>query len=152
MNPLYFSYFCIPFREADVGLGPILQENPRVKIEAGKYFRTRNGRKAYVASTSPFKCTSSNSVWIGWVEDSSGTAKLFGWSVEGNHFVEEVDAESGFDLVEEWRELFKGEFWGYEIGWDYGPGLWVDEGRARLAASSRYPTPKVRKFRVEEVV
>ena len=149
MNPLYFSYFCIPFREADVGLGPILQENPRVKIEAGKYFRTRNGRKAYVASTSPFKCTSSNSVWIGWVEDSSGTAKLFGWSVEGNHFVEEVDAESGFDLVEEWRELFKGEFWGYWLGEEgSAPILHRCEEDARRHRQGR----RLIKFRVEEVV
>lgn len=64
------------------------------KIEAGKYYRTRNGRKAYVLGTNPFEHADRFS-YIGFIQ---GEPEEYWWDEKGRI---DVMGERGYDLVEE---------------------------------------------------
>jgi hypothetical protein len=73
-----------------------------MKIEAGKFYTTRDGRKAYVATDSNPFCASDPSPCIGWVD---GEEYVFsncneGWTTTGRYHDESRQSE--FDLVSEW--------------------------------------------------
>jgi hypothetical protein len=74
-----------------------------MKLEAGKFYRTRDGRKAYVAGESPFEASLERYRFAGWVEGTKGVAA---WASDGSLT---MSALSGFDLVEEWPE--RQEYW-----------------------------------------
>jgi hypothetical protein len=72
-----------------------------VKLRAGAYYRTRDGRKAYVSCVlepSPFGGKPYVMPVCGWIE-GRGIPK--GWPLDGR---EAPPAESMEDLVDEWRE------------------------------------------------
>lgn len=70
-------------------------------LEPGKYYRTRDGRKAYVAGISPFESTASDYRLCGYVEDG---VSCEGWTVDG--CITE-GLEFGEDPISEWREPVK---------------------------------------------
>jgi hypothetical protein len=67
-----------------------------MKIEAGKYYRTRVGKKAYTAGFSPFSSTSEIHIISGWVNGSSTPTT---WTSDGRQY---RHGESENDLVAEW--------------------------------------------------
>ncbi|TPM41406.1 hypothetical protein [Mesorhizobium sp. B2-3-4] len=67
-------------------------------VEAGKFYKTRNGKKAYVAGISPFDSTAESRRAIGWVEGDEESTE---WFASG-HYHKYQDTES--DLVAEWKE------------------------------------------------
>jgi hypothetical protein len=69
-----------------------------MKIEAGKYYRTRDGRKAFVAGFSPFASVIELCRATGFID---GDGSVRGWSTDGRYW-SEFGGE--LDLVEEWRE------------------------------------------------
>ena len=77
-----------------------------MKIEAGKYYRTRFGSKAYVADVYKDQFIDGNLTdrndAIGWVfyEDKTVTHEC--WGQGGCYFPDR--RESGYDLVSEWVE------------------------------------------------
>lgn len=68
-----------------------------MKLEAGKYYKTRDGRKAYVAALRedaiPDECA------VGWVLRDSGYWESCWWSANGV-----FEAISEFNLIAEWTE------------------------------------------------
>jgi hypothetical protein len=67
-----------------------------MKIEAGKYYRTRFGKKAYTSGFSPFSSTSEIHIISGWVNGSSTPTT---WTSDGRMY---RHGESENDLVAEW--------------------------------------------------
>lgn len=76
-----------------------------MKIEAGKYYRTRDGRKAYVdviRVSSPFNGYEPTHPIIGYVDDEKqGPRSTKTWRADGRF---DVKQDRSIDLVEEWRE------------------------------------------------
>lgn len=68
-----------------------------MKIEAGKYYKMRNGEKAYVAGVNPDN--SKIMCCVGW--DVSGNQS---WTIDGRFSLAET---CDFDIIEEWREQKK---------------------------------------------
>jgi hypothetical protein len=68
--------------------------NPTLTLEAGKFYRTREGKKAYIGEISR---QSLHSPAFGWVvyEDIE-----LSWSLNGFYFGPHEPSE--FDLIEEW--------------------------------------------------
>lgn len=70
-----------------------------MKLEAGKYYRTRGGRKAYVAAVGcPFCGPDTCSTALGWIEEKSLSTD---WSEDGKYSPIEDRSE---DLISEWVE------------------------------------------------
>jgi hypothetical protein len=65
-----------------------------MKLEAGKYYRTRDGRKAYVAAIAPEWVATDYPV-LGWVDIAT-----IRWRADGK----EVRNESPCDLISEWTD------------------------------------------------
>lgn len=69
-----------------------------MKIESGRYYKTRSGKKAYVAAVeNPFQPSSS---WpmCGWID---GYQMASEWAIDGRHT---PAGESQADLIAEWKE------------------------------------------------
>jgi hypothetical protein len=71
-----------------------------MKIEPGKYYKTRSGRKAFVAGFDPFVESAYKEYFVGTIE-GVGVAT---WSIEG---VWCYEREHDRDLIEEWRSPVK---------------------------------------------
>lgn len=69
-----------------------------MKIEAGKYYETRRGEKAFVAGISPFTSTDPLYHIVGWID---GTTDAAAWGLGGAYADR---AEAPEDLVAEWTE------------------------------------------------
>jgi hypothetical protein len=70
-----------------------------LKLEAGKYYRTRDKRRAYVAAVGcPFGGAQECEQGIGWIEGSGEHS----WTTSGRFFGDKEEANA--DLVAEWRE------------------------------------------------
>jgi hypothetical protein len=67
-------------------------------LEAGKYYKTRDGRKAFVAGINPFGDRYDDDKAVGFI-NGNGTCS---WSTNGT-WMERAD-EDDFDLVAEWQE------------------------------------------------
>lgn len=74
-----------------------MNETKGLTLEAGKYYRTRDGRKAVVIGCSPFASTNSNYRVAGFIEDFSIGAA---WKTDGKW----GDGLDNRDLVAEWVE------------------------------------------------
>ena len=72
-----------------------------LKIEAGKYYRTRFGEKAFVALRNPAK-GKGQEVWLGFTFGKDGGAESRRWSTEEGQYFD--DRTCGFDLIAEWVE------------------------------------------------
>jgi hypothetical protein len=70
-----------------------------MKIEADKYYKTRDGSKVFVAAIvhNPFVVAQDQPVY-GFID----TGYADNWGVDGRYF--EHDAESSLDLISEWKE------------------------------------------------
>lgn len=69
-----------------------------MKFEAGKYYKTRVGQKAFVAATENPFCPSFYPI-IGYISDSTSVAK---WTPGGGFF--NSFTQSPYDLISEWKE------------------------------------------------
>lgn len=67
-----------------------------MKLEAGKYFKTRDGRKAYVAAIAPEEIGAAYPA-IGWLGD-----QLDNWLTDGRYMRSGNDESE--DLIAEWIE------------------------------------------------
>lgn len=74
-----------------------------LRLEAGKYYRTAGGRKAFIVGRSPFFDDHNHWPWCGWIVGNS--APLM-WSDEGVN-----DTDDDLLLVAEWREPVKVAGW-----------------------------------------
>jgi hypothetical protein len=72
-----------------------------MEVKAGEYYRTRDGRKAYVAGESPFSSTDTLYRVVGWIDGEQGSTE---WTPEGFLLLDEADKR---DLVEGWRETLE---------------------------------------------
>ena len=82
-------------------------ERPLMKLEAGKYYKTRNGLKAYVEfirQDNPFRDYIPEYPAIGFIE--SYGEHMWKTNGEFNTFI-----ESELDLISEWREPVKVSGW-----------------------------------------
>jgi hypothetical protein len=77
-------------------------------IEAGKYYRTRGGTKAYVAGKSPFPKTPETNMFLGWEETQYDTVIVNSWTPNGR--ISNILAHR-FDLISEWRDPISLERW-----------------------------------------
>jgi len=69
-----------------------------LKIEAGKYYKTRGGQKAFVALRNPVKGVEEE-IWLGFVFEF-GRPVLRTWDTEDG--LDNVNDTSRFDLIAEW--------------------------------------------------
>lgn len=75
----------------------------KLRLKAGKFYRTRGGRKAYVDSIigpNPFTKDTPDYPCAGYIEDN-GLPNAMTWTQSGK---ERKSRETPFDLVEEWVE------------------------------------------------
>lgn len=105
----------------------------KMQIEAGKYYRTRDGRKAFVAGIIP--SGESEYPCVGWVE---GETNGESWKIDGCFF---AGSDRDRDLVAEYREPVTREMLLFECGGDYraadakfaaGLGGWKLVGRGTI--------------------
>jgi hypothetical protein len=85
-----------------------MDDTQTLKLEAGKYYRTRDGRKAFVtavAMENPFGAMNELYPVIGYVEGRYASAS---WTAEGFLLME---CERGDDLVAEWVEPKRIQGW-----------------------------------------
>ena len=76
-----------------------------MQINAGQYYRTRGGKKAFVAAVeNPFQPSSS---WpmCGWID---GYQMASEWAIDGRHT---PAGESQADLIAEWKEPVTETYW-----------------------------------------
>ncbi len=73
-----------------------------LKIEAGKCYRTRDGRRAHVAFENEYR------KFAGLVVGSHRGLKVRWWYPSGRFDFDECSAD---DLISEWKEPRKGEVW-----------------------------------------
>lgn len=66
-----------------------------MKLEAGRWYRTRDGRKAFVGFNHSVR---KSSQWVGYID---GQESLYSWSYSGLYC---SDIGSDFDLVAEWAK------------------------------------------------
>lgn len=75
-----------------------------LKLEVGKWYETRNGKKAFVA----FEYRSRNGfTHHGYVKEGDFDDTI-SWHSDGVHYRAE---RTNYDLIEEWKEPLKGEGW-----------------------------------------
>ena len=67
-----------------------------MKIEAGKYYRTRNGKKAFVCGSNPLVEADSMFALLGYVDNEGPMT----WNLDGVG----VNIYSKYNLVEEWKD------------------------------------------------
>lgn len=79
-----------------------------LKLEVGKWYRTRNGNKAFV-SHKVIDGIEAVCPYGGYVIDHHKHARLWCWFENGTDFSDNDLHE--FDLIEEWKEPLKGECW-----------------------------------------
>lgn len=90
-----------------------------MNVEAGKYYRTRSGAKAYVAyvgnpfgqNRSPFSARPA----VGFVDSGSGPVC---WELDGRATIIASDYQHPLDLVAEWREPVVHRRW---VAWVQSP-------------------------------
>lgn len=74
-----------------------------MKIEAGKYYKNREGKKIYVAGICPWDRIRPV---IGWTE----SVEIFiSWKLDGHWAMS--DTQHRYDLVSEWVDPMEVEFW-----------------------------------------
>ncbi|MBP2564514.1 hypothetical protein J2766_001073 [Agrobacterium tumefaciens] len=86
-----------------------MNEAQTLTLEAGRYYRTRDGRKAYVAGFNPFSKEEDRANAVsGWIEDGNCL-----WCRSGQYWKNKT---SDFDLVAEWVEpkRIQGKMYIYE--------------------------------------
>jgi hypothetical protein len=67
-----------------------------MKIEAGKYYKTRDGHRAFVGAVSPFPSTDRLYLVVGWIQGESASTS---WGPSGEY----ADGSNApEDLVAEW--------------------------------------------------
>ena len=74
---------------------------PEIQLEAGKFYRTRDGRKAYVLGQNPF--LGDDERFLGFVEKAGGSSYRFAWAGNGRR-ANHATFGSDTDLVDIWRE------------------------------------------------
>jgi hypothetical protein len=116
-----------------------------LKLKPGTYYRTRDGRKAYVAGLSPFESTNAFEGAAGYIEGEMGVRT---WSRSGLYTAQR--SRSASDLVEEWREPL--ERYCVVVRHDEGDQQFATENfRSRPLQSQVPPGARVIKWReVEE--
>lgn len=72
-------------------------EETKLQLEAGKYYRTRGGEKAFVGTKAPFGSVHKSYVFLGHIE---GREFCYSWAENGKYSV----SKDGLDLVAEWVE------------------------------------------------
>lgn len=77
------------------------------QFEAGKYYRTRDGRKAYVASLydCPFPCPEGEGEFTfrGWIDlPDMRDYQACGWTADGRNLKDGTDTQ--YDLIAPWKE------------------------------------------------
>lgn len=102
---------------------PIFKEKV-MQIEAGKFYRTRDGKKAYIAHIRNDDVHTSQ-LAIGFVY---GDANAMSWQL-GGHLA--FPREFGDDLVEEWREPAFRKIAIY----------WMSDGQLHMAYAGLFPPP-----------
>lgn len=82
-----------------------------MEIRAGKYYKTRNGQKAFISvvTQNPFRSGPDHYPAKGWV-DSDASSILYSWTLSGSRF---IGRPSEYDLVEEWRDPVTKELYVY---------------------------------------
>ncbi|MET4294738.1 hypothetical protein ABIB06_006571 [Bradyrhizobium sp. LB8.2] len=96
----------------------------KLKLEAGKYYRTRDGRKAFVGCVgNPFQ--QNQCEWdgaIGWVETNGGCQYRESWREDGRAA---AATNHDLDLVAEWKEPKRIKGWVnvFLLTDKYGPNL-----------------------------
>ena len=80
-----------------------------MNIEVGSHFKTRDGRKAYVAARHPHIGAGEPCVFIGWIE---GSCIWHSWGESGAAMI------GAWDLVSKWREPItrEGTLWLFDGG------------------------------------
>lgn len=91
-------------RLVDVGMWEILKENktkgaPKMQLEAGKFYKTRDGKKAYVAAIGNPLQTIPSMQAVGWID---GSFSQFSWALSGQYSSATTHAD--LDLISEWKE------------------------------------------------
>jgi hypothetical protein len=76
-----------------------MSEGKPLKIEAGKYYKTRDGRKAFVAAVAinPFGTTPVYPVW-GFIGNDD-----YYWAESGEYYFRDRDPNP-LDIISEWKE------------------------------------------------
>ena len=69
-----------------------------IKLESGRYYTTRDERKAYVAGLCPFEGVNEVVRAAGWIEGFDG---MYAWGLTGRWSLGE---ERPYDLVAEWED------------------------------------------------
>lgn len=72
-----------------------------LRIEAGKFYRTRNGLKAHVMAHNHGP-SRGNDKWIGVVKAHGGVWEVETWAEDGSYFADRA-CDSTIDLVAEWE-------------------------------------------------
>lgn len=115
-----------------------------MKVEAGKFYRTRSGRKAFVGAVNThFEHLQPVVHALGWEADKSGAST---WTAHGRVW-EEGEDES--DLVAEWREPIKGEAWAYVYD-DGDHVFWTSKKSAEELNIDARPIVRIRYEEVPE--
>ena len=69
------------------------------KLEAGKYYRIRNGTKIYIFDKDPF---SDIPIYCGILEGDNRNSRLFFWKENGDWLGKSTPAH-WLDIIEEWK-------------------------------------------------
>jgi hypothetical protein len=79
-----------------------------MKIEAGKYYKTRGGEKAFVAAVlkNPNGGSVPDQPIVGFIGDNESYST---WSIGGGYYDDDEYEEDEDDLVAEWREPYRFE-------------------------------------------
>ena len=67
-----------------------------MKLEAGKYYRTRDGQKAFIGATDPFGNAETHYKAVGFTDGG-----YCHWAIDGRFW---SSKEDGLDIVSEWKE------------------------------------------------
>lgn len=77
-----------------------LYRRTKLQVEVGKYYKQRNGLKAFVGCESP-NPRRKHFQMIGWRLHKDGLSQYTAWRKDGRYYSGE---ESAYDLIEEWSE------------------------------------------------
>lgn len=77
----------------------IIEEVNEMKIEVGKWYKTRAGHKAFVAFCTPYPCLIGP--YVGYVETE--TNLIYNWLGDGAASMG-ASSNNKYDLIEEWKE------------------------------------------------
>lgn len=72
-----------------------------LKLEAGKYYRKRDGQKVYVAAVGCPFAEAELTQALGWCEDGSD----LGWAIDGRFYPD--GQATKYDIIAEWRDPVK---------------------------------------------